>query len=412
MSDARADAPAASRGPRVLGCSSARAFAILERALARARGRHARGAAARTARRGASARGRRSRMRDPRRARFFRRLATRGKLGARRVVHRGRVGRGRPRRAASSCCSGTPTPRAERHPRLRRLLEARPRAEPPQRPAAARGATSRYHYDLGNDLFELMLDETMTYSCAVFERDGRAARRRAAAQVPPHLRAARARAGRPRARDRLRLGRLRAVRRRASTAPRHRPHDLGRAGRARARAHAPPASTCRDPRAGLPRRIEGSFTKIASIEMLEAIGERQFGTYFATIDRLLAPGGIACVQTILVPDERWDRYRRDARLDRALRLPRLPDPVARRARARDGAARGSRSTGSTRSARTTPRRCAAGARASTSGIDEVRALGYDERFERTWDFYLAFCEAAFRTRALRDVQLTLTRPRR
>ena len=43
--------------------------------------------------------------------------------------------------------------------------------------------------------------------------------------------------------------------------------------------------------------------------MLEAIGERQFGTYFATIDRLLEPGGIACVQTILVPDERWERYR-------------------------------------------------------------------------------------------------------
>ena len=43
-------------------------------------------------------------------------------------------------------------------------------------------------------------------------------------------------------------------------------------------------------------------------------------------------------------------------------------------------------------------------------IEDVRALGYDERFERTWDFYLAFCEAAFRTRALRDVQLTLTRP--
>ncbi|MBV8256380.1 MAG: class I SAM-dependent methyltransferase, partial [Actinobacteria bacterium] len=43
-------------------------------------------------------------------------------------------------------------------------------------------------------------------------------------------------------------------------------------------------------------------------------------------------------------------------------------------------------------------------------IDEVRALGYDRRFERTWDFYLAFCEAAFRMRALRDVQLLLARP--
>ena len=66
--------------------------------------------------------------------------------------------------------------------------------------------------------------------------------------------------------------------------------------------------------------------------------------------------------------------------------------------------------GRTRSAPTTPRRCGAGGRAFLTRIDEVRALGYDQRFVRTWDFYLAFCEAAFRTRALRDVQLTLTRP--
>jgi cyclopropane-fatty-acyl-phospholipid synthase len=43
-------------------------------------------------------------------------------------------------------------------------------------------------------------------------------------------------------------------------------------------------------------------------------------------------------------------------------------------------------------------------------LAQVRALGYDDRFVRTWDFYLAFCEAAFRTRALRDAQLVLTRP--
>jgi cyclopropane-fatty-acyl-phospholipid synthase len=43
-------------------------------------------------------------------------------------------------------------------------------------------------------------------------------------------------------------------------------------------------------------------------------------------------------------------------------------------------------------------------------LEDVRRLGYDERFVRTWDFYLAYCEAAFRTRSLRDVQLVLTRP--
>ena len=50
-----------------------------------------------------------------------------------------------------------------------------------------------------------------------------------------------------------------------------------------------------------------------------------------------------------------------------------------------------------------------GASGSSHGPRRGARLGFDERFERTWDFYLAFCEAAFRTRALRDVQLTLTR---
>src|SRR5207302_630917 len=58
------------------------------------------------------------------------------------------------------------------------------------------------------------------------------------------------------------------------------------------------------------RTHRGRYTKVASIEMLEAIGEKQFGTYFAAIDRMLEPGGTACIQTILVPDDRWNRYRR------------------------------------------------------------------------------------------------------
>ena len=78
------------------------------------------------------------------------------------------------------------------------------------------------------------------------------------------------------------------------------------------------AVVARERTAGLPveiieqdyRKIEGEFSKVVSIEMLEAIGEAQFGTYFATIDRVLAPGGRAAVQTILVPDQRWERYRR------------------------------------------------------------------------------------------------------
>ena len=60
------------------------------------------------------------------------------------------------------------------------------------------------------------------------------------------------------------------------------------------------------------REHRGAYTKLASIEMLEAIGERQFPTFFAACDRFLETGGSACIQTILVPDDRYDRYRRSA----------------------------------------------------------------------------------------------------
>ena len=158
------------------------------------------------------------------------------------------------------------------------------------------------------------------------------------------------------------------------------------------------------------RQHDGRYTKVASVEMLEAIGERQFGTFFATIDRVLEPQGIACVQTILIPDDRWERYRKTPDWIERYVFPGclIPSLTAL-------------AVAATRSSRLlvhevdeigphyaeTLRRW----RANFHGhIDEVRALGYDRHFERTWDFYLAFCEAAFRLRVLRDVQLTLTRP--
>ncbi len=57
------------------------------------------------------------------------------------------------------------------------------------------------------------------------------------------------------------------------------------------------------------REVEGTFTKVASIEMIEAIGEPLLPTFFETVDRVLAPGGRACIQSILIPDARYRRYR-------------------------------------------------------------------------------------------------------
>ena len=87
------------------------------------------------------------------------------------------------------------------------------------------------HYDLGNDFYRLFLDETMTYSSAVFERGRRAARRRAAQQVPRHRSGRRAARGHARPRDRHRLGRLRALRGGRARLPRDDDHDLAGAAR-------------------------------------------------------------------------------------------------------------------------------------------------------------------------------------
>ncbi len=336
---------------------------------------------------------------------FFRRIATRGKLGVGESYTAGEwdsddlVG-------LLELLLRNAAPAAERHAGWRRLLEARPRLNRRNGMLRARRNIA-YHYDLGNELFLLMLDETMTYSCAVF--DG----------VDEPLAAAQRRKYR-RICEQLQL----------TAADRVLEIGCGWGGFAHFAASqygcsvtgltisAEQATMARERTRGLDvrileedyRRHEGSYTKIASIEMLEAIGEDQFGTYFETIDRLLAPRGLACVQTILIPDDRWERYRRSPDwIERYV----FPGCLIPSLTALTGAMTASSrlmvheldEIGSHYAE--TLRRWRANFRAQ---IDEVRALGYDHRFERTWDFYLAFCEAAFRTRALRDVQLTLTRP--
>jgi cyclopropane-fatty-acyl-phospholipid synthase len=264
-----------------------------------------------------------------------------------------------------------------------------------------------YHYDLGNDLFELMLDETMTYSCAVFERpdEGLAdAQRRKYELIAGKLMLQRG--------DRvLEIGCGWG----GFAAYAAREHGCSVTGLT---ISAEQAAFAREHTAGLDVQIleedyrvhEGTYTKVASIEMLEAIGERQFPTYFEAIDRLLEPDGVACIQTILVPDDRWDRYRKapdwiEQYVFPGCLIPSLTALTQAMTRSSQLMVHEVDEIGSHYAE--TLRRWRQNFR---ENLDEVRRLGYDERFERTWNFYLAFCEAAFRTRALRDVQLTLTRP--
>jgi cyclopropane-fatty-acyl-phospholipid synthase len=296
-----------------------------------------------------------------------------------------------------------------RHPRLTRLMKARPRPNRRQGLLRARRHVE-YHYDLGNDLFRLMLDETMTYSCAIFERPDESladAQRRKLRRVCDKL-------GLSGDDHVLEIGcgwgsfALIAA---SEYGARVTGLTLSPSQAALARK--------RIADAGLTGRIEiveedyrvhrGSYSKIASIEMIEAIGERQFPTFFAGCDRLLARGGRACVQTILVPDHRFDTYRRSPDwIERYVfpgcLLPSLAALTTAMAEASTLTLSAVEEIGVDYAE--TIRRWR---ETFFDRIAEVRALGYDDHFVRTWDFYLASCEAGFRTRALRDVQLVLER---
>lgn len=346
---------------------------------------------------------------EVRSGRLFRRLATRGKLGLGESYTAGEWDAD-DLVAFFELLLANAEEAGRRYPHLRRLVLARPRL--PGRNGRLRARRNiRYHYDLGNDLFRLFLDETMTYSCAVFADDEEPlaeAQRRKLRQVceklglgpEDHLleigcgwgSLALTAAGEYGARvtgltisaSQARLARERVAAAGLSDRVRIREQDY--------RAH------------------EGSYTKIASVEMIEAIGERQFPTFFAACDRLLAPGGLACIQTILVPDERWDRYRRSPDWIERYVFPGclIPSLGALRRALADASRltiRGGEEIGPHYAE--TLRRWRERFHAS---LPQVRELGYGDHFVRTWDFYLAFCEAAFRTRSLGDAQLVLGRP--
>ena len=290
---------------------------------------------------------------------------------------------------------------------LARLERARPHVPPRQSLGRARRNIG-YHYDLGNDLYRLFLDESLTYSCAIWgEGDS--------------LEQAQAR-------------KLRRVCEKVGLGPSDHVLEIGcgwgsfamtaageygarvtgltiserQAVLARERVEAAGLADRIEIRLQDYRTLEGQFSAIASIEMLEAIGHAQYPVFFRACDRLLAPGGRACVQTIAIPDERYERYRRHDDWIRRYIFPGslLPSvEVLQKAMAVSSLRLGGLEDIGPHYATT----LRAWRERFLARLDDVRRLGYDGCFLRTWDFYLAYCEAAFRTRSLRDVQLVLRR---
>jgi cyclopropane-fatty-acyl-phospholipid synthase len=162
-------------------------------------------------------------------------------------------------------------------------------------------------------------------------------------------------------------------------------------------------------RAGLQDRVEirlqdyrdvvGRFDHIVSIEMIEAVGERWWPTYFATIKRCLAEGGRAMLQAIVIEDDRFDSYRRGCDFIQRHVFPggMLPSPailadVARQAGLQAATLR--------RFGGDYDRTLALWADRFHANWERIAPLGFDQRFKRLWDFYLAYCRAGFRTGAI------------
>jgi cyclopropane-fatty-acyl-phospholipid synthase len=279
------------------------------------------------------------------------------------------------------------------------------------RPNSKRGARRNIarHYDLGNDFYALWLDPSMTYSSAVFERPGETL---VAAQDNKYRRMAEVAGIRPTDRV-LEIGcgwggfcswaaREIGCRITAVTISRAQ-HDY-----AARRLQAEGLAEKVDLRLQDYRDLDGSFDRIVSIEMLEAVGEKYWPRYFATLRDRLVPGGRAALQVITIADALFETYRKDVDFIQRYIFPGglLPSP----GRLREQVLRAGLDWGGCEGygpdyART----LALWRRSFEAAWPEVRAQGFDERFRRMWRYYLAYCEAGFETGRIDVLQAALSR---
>lgn len=266
-----------------------------------------------------------------------------------------------------------------------------------------------FHYDLGNAFYRLWLDETMTYSSALYEQGTETL---AEAQEAKYDRIIRELdigpndhvleigcgwggfAERAVEKTGCRVTGLTLSKEQAEFA-RNRLAKAGMNDRAEIR-----IEDYRD--------VTGHFTKIVSIEMFEAVGEENWQTYFSRVRELLSEGGKAVVQVITIDERRFETYRRGADFIQTYIFPggMLPSVTAFEAAARRT---GLAVTDCFRFGRDYERTLLAWDRAFTAHWPRIAAMGFDERFFRMWRYYLHYCAAGFRTGRLDVVQFTMAR---
>jgi cyclopropane-fatty-acyl-phospholipid synthase len=153
---------------------------------------------------------------------------------------------------------------------------------------------------------------------------------------------------------------------------------------------------------------DGPYDAIASIEMFEAVGREYWPGFFASLQRQLKPGGRVCIQSITIRDDLFDRYVRSTDFIQQYIFPGglLPSPSAFRVEAAKAGFEVVNELDFGLDYAETLRRW----RDKFLGEEgRVRRLGFDSRFMRIWEFYLAYCEAAFATGNTSVMQFTLQR---
>ncbi len=267
-----------------------------------------------------------------------------------------------------------------------------------------------YHYDLGNDFYSLWLDDTMTYSSALFHTGHEsleAAQQQKYASMVDQM-------GVKPGDHVLEIGcgwggfaeyaaSVRGLQVTALTISQAQ-HDF---------------AVTRIARAGLADRVtiklqdyrdeDGLYDGIASIEMFEAVGERYWPVYFNTLRERLKPGAHATLQIITVQDKRWAVYKRGVDFIQKYIFPggMLPSPSVLRAEIVKAGLKVKGSIEFGQSYSQTLRRWHDDFNARWP---EVASMGFDDRFRRMWNFYLTSCAGTFRGGNCDVTQITVTRP--
>ncbi|MEU6342679.1 cyclopropane-fatty-acyl-phospholipid synthase family protein [Streptomyces sp. NPDC046977] len=297
---------------------------------------------------------------------------------------------------------------------MQRLRALWARREPRERRNTLDGARDNIHahYDLSNELFALFLDETLTYSSAVF----------AGLPAGPEALADAQRRKIDRLLDLARVGEgtrlleigtgwgelaVRAARRGAQVVTVTLSEEQRRLAAERIEAAGLSARATvllRDY-----RQVTGRYDAVVSVEMIEAVGAEYWPAYFTALDRLLAPGGRIALQAITMADNRMRATRHTHTWIQKYIFPGglIPSPEAiERTLAAHTTLRVEESTGFAAHYAETLRLWR---ERFTDRAAEVTALGFDETFRRMWTLYLAHSEAGFRSGYLDVRQLLLTR---